>query len=167
MMRAPSNETRLSRQQEPLRHPMDKICGIVTELGPLVGGRVDLRIGDKQLRKARCSAETHDMIMPDRDICLYVYRHLFYKPFILGMRFQDTGEKQLSPASHYRNSCLQLFVLYGFGWILGSIVVGGVLFSVLGLNPESAGGVFALAGFCVSTYLAVRLWLDYKVALAE
>jgi len=147
---------------------MEKITGVLHDASfPQNGQIAVLRIGNTTLKGSRISHEVWEMLLPDREMTLYVYRHLFYKPFILGMKYTDTGVKELIPSIYCRNSCIQLAVKGGLGWTFGTLIVGGFLAGIVGINPESVGGVLALIGFGTAMYLTVRFWLDYQAAAAD
>jgi hypothetical protein len=147
---------------------MDKVSGVIHDMSFPKDGKVAvMRIGNTTLKSSRITPEVWEMLLPDRELTLYVYRHLFYRPFILGMKYADTGVKELVTATYCRNSCLQLAVMGGLGWTFGVLALGGLLSGMVGINPESVGGVFATVGFGIAMYLTVRLWLDYQAAKAD
>jgi hypothetical protein len=147
---------------------MDKYSGRLHEIGSASGGVIsNIGIGDTTLRKVRTVRDVWQALVPGRDVDLYTYRHLFFRHVLLGVRDRETGEKTLMPADQARNSCIQLFVLHGLGWIFGTLIVGGMLASFVGMNPESIGGLLALIGLGIGTYLTARMWLDFRAAVAD
>src|SRR5262249_9469312 len=147
---------------------VEKYSGKLTEVGPLHNRDIALiRIGSTTLRKVRCMPEIGQMLLPDREMTLYIYRHMFYKPVILGLKYADTGAKQLLSPATVRGSLIQIVILLGLGFIVGALIVGGMIVGMLGMNPETFGGVFALIGFGAAIYLAVRFWLDMQAAQAD
>jgi hypothetical protein len=147
---------------------MEKLIGSLSEVGRLQGKEVDvIRVGSTTLRKARCMQQIFEHLHPGREVTLYLYRHLFYKPVILGVKYTDTGEKTLLTPGVVRDSLIQIVVLLGLGFIFGTLMVGGLIVGLLGGNPESFGGVLALIGLGIALWLAVRFRLDYQAAKAD
>jgi len=148
---------------------MEKLNGTLNEVGQLQRSRVIdvIRIGSTTLRKAKCMPEIAQMLLPGREVTLYIYRHMFYKHIILGVKYTDTGVKTLITPEVVRGTLIQIVILLGLGFIVGAIAVGGMITGLLGMNPESSGGVFALIGFGIAIWLAVRFWLDYQAAKAD
>ena len=144
---------------------MEKISGTLNEVGSMQNRVIDVvQIGGTTLRKMKSMPHVWEMLVPGREATLYIYRHLFFRPVMLGMKYPDTGVKQLITPAECRGSCIQVFVIWGLGLTFGALIVGGMITSMLGFNPESSGGVFALIGFGAAVYLTVRLWLDYQAA---
>lgn len=147
---------------------MEKITGTLNEVGSMQNRAIDVvQIGGTTLRKMKTMPAVWEMLVPGREATLYIYRHLFFRPMLLGMKYPDTGVKQLITPAECRGSCIQLMVIWGLGWTFGAVLVGGIITSTLGFNPESSGGVFALIGFATAVYLTVRFWLDYQAAKAD
>ena len=147
---------------------VEKFSGTLTEVGRLQNREIDvIRIGDRTLRKVRCIPELWEMLLPGREMSLYIYRHMFYKPVLLGMKYADTGAKRLLTPATVRGSLIQIVVLLGLGFIFGTLIVGGLIAGLLGMNPESFVGVLALIGFGLAIWLAIRFWLDFQAASAD
>src|SRR5262245_38122044 len=130
---------------------MDKLNGTLNEVGHLQGRVIDtIRIGSTTLRKSKCMPEISQMLLPGREVSLYIYRHLFYKPVILGVKYADTGVKTLITPQIVRGTLIQIVILLGLGLTFGTLFVGGMIVGMLGMNPESFGGVLALIGFGIA-----------------
>mgnify|MGYP000384955253 CR=1 FL=1 len=170
---------------------MEKHCGLLENVGRLQGGgtitQVDeqgrtkfigqvkvateidaIRIGATQLKKVRCEGVLYNELEPGRNACLYIYRHLWRTPVLLGVRYDGEAQKRMVSDAYYRGSFLQytlpLALMYAIGgWILGMIV--GM---VIGLGQSSVPPVLGLfGGLGVAWYSAFRFRADYQAARTD
>lgn len=170
---------------------MEKHCGLLGHVGRLKGGetitRVDeqgrarfigqvkvateidvVRIGTVELRKVRCEGVLYNELDPGRLACLYVYRHLWRTPVLLGIRYDGEARKRTISDAYYRGSLLQyalpLALLYAVaGWILGMVV--GI---VIGLGQSSVPPVLGLfGGLALGWYSAFRFRADYQAVRGD
>jgi hypothetical protein len=170
---------------------MEKHCGLLGEVGRLKGGetiaRVDeygrakfigqvkvateidvVRIGTAELRKVRCEGVLYNELEPGRQACLYIYRHLWRTPVLLGVRYDGEERKRMVSDAYYRGSLLQyalpLALMYAIGcWILGMVV--GI---VIGMGQSSVPPVLGLlGGLGLAWYSAFRFRADYQAAKSD
>lgn len=170
---------------------MERHCGLLENVGRLKGGetitQVDehgrarfigkvkvateidsIRIGSAELRSVRCEGVLYNELEPGRNACLYIYRHLWRTPVLLGVRYDGEVQKRMISDAYYRGSLLQyalpLALLYAVGgWILGMIV--GI---VIGMGQSSVPPVLGLfGGLGLAWYSAFRLRTDYQVAKSD
>lgn len=170
---------------------MEKHCGLLENVGRLRGGetitRVDergrakfvgqvkvateidaIRVGTVELRKVRCEGVLYNELEPGRNACLYVYRHLWRTPVLLGIRYDGEVQKRMASDAYYRGSLLQyalpLALLYAVGgWILGMVV--GL---VIGLGQSSIPPVLGLVGgLGVAWHSAFRLRADFRAMRSD
>ena len=170
---------------------MEKLCGLLGEVGRLKGGetitQVDengrarfigqvkvateidvIRIGTTELRKVRCEGVLYNELEPGRQACLYIYRHLWRTPVLLGVRYDGEPQKRMVSDAYRRGSMLQyalpLALLYAIGgWILGMVV--GI---VIGMGQSSVPPVLGLfGGLGLAWYSAFRFRADYQAAKSD
>jgi hypothetical protein len=140
---------------------------------PLMLGQVRLateidviEVGGVRLKKSRCEEQLSGALRPGVNACVYVFRHFWRTPLILGVKYTDTGEKYLASASWIRNSLLQFVVIWPIFSAIGCAVGGGIVFSVIGLT-EFGVVLGILGGIGLAWFNAYRLWADYAEAKGD
>ena len=170
---------------------MEKHCGLLDEVGRLKGGetitQVDdygrakfigqvkvateidvIRIGTAQLRKVRCEGVLYNELEPGRQACIYIYRHLWRTPVLLGVRYDGEKGKRMVSDAYYRGSLLQYALPLAFMYAIGCWILGMVVGGVIGMGQSSVPPVLGLlSGLGLAWYSAFRFRADYQEAKFE
>jgi len=167
---------------------MEKHCGLLSEVGSLKGGetiaQVDehgrakfigqvkvateidiIRIGAAELKKVRCEGVLYNELEPGRKACLYVYRHLWRTPVLLGVRYDGEQQKHMVSDAYYRGSVLQYALPLAFMYAIGGWILGMIVGMVIGMGQSSVPPVLGLfGGLGLAWYSAFRFRADYQEA---
>jgi len=161
---------------------MQKYCGLlkrvgahtsetITTNGPvghvrLAGNISVIEIGDAVLRKPRCTSDLHDLLDPGREACLYVYKHFFYQPVVLGVKYAEDNKKYTITFGE----CVANALSYVFIWPLLFIVSGfmiGLMGGKEGGFMASFGVLWIVGGIILSLVSAVLLLVSYTQMQAD
>jgi hypothetical protein len=170
---------------------MEKHCGLLSDVGNLKGGetiaRVDehgrakfigqvkvateidvIRIGSTELKKVRCEGVLYNELEPGRNACLYVYRHLWRTPVLLGIRYDGEQQKHMVSDAYYRGSLLQYALPLAFMYAIGCWILGMIVGMVIGMGQSSVPPVLGLlGGFGLAWYSAFRFRADFQEAKSD
>jgi hypothetical protein len=170
---------------------MEKLCGEIKLVGNLSGGdirtQVDqygnakfvgsyrtalvldaLQVGDTTLLKAGCNGEVYNALDTGRNACVYVYRSLLRKAIVLGVKYEDTGEKTLVGQSYYRGSLIQLATVHTLLNTIGCWILGMIVGIIIGLGQSAVPPMLGfLGGWGASWYMAYQWYSDFQAAKAD
>ncbi|MES2463161.1 MAG: hypothetical protein V4671_21465 [Armatimonadota bacterium] len=160
---------------------LNKYCGTLKRVGGLGGGGVItnssggyvnvaheisiLEVGDTMLRKVRCTSDLFDLLDPGRDGCIYIFRHFFYKPILIGVKYDDGKKYTITVGQMIANvlSYLLIFPLL--------VLVSGFCIGMMGGKEGGfiAGlGVAWIAGGILLSWLqALLLFIAYLAMKAH
>lgn len=132
-----------------------------------VSGKVSvIEIGDTTLRNVGCNADLYDLLDPGRDATLFVHRHYWRMPVVLGVKYMDDGKKYVMGFGTLFASVLAYLILYPIFAIVAGFMVGlmggknGGFMSTLGVLIIVAGIIAAI----VNAVLLVRVYLKAQAA---
>lgn len=156
---------------------MQKYTGILSRVGSLDGGgwissgnavgnvRVTgkisiIEIGDKTFRNVPCSSDLYDLLDPGQEACLYIFRHFFVKPVVIGVKYPVSGKKYTLTFGQALASVLAYILLFpltiGFtGMCIG--LMGGKEGGLLGM----LGIAWVVGGIGLSWLCSVWLLINY------
>ena len=167
---------------------MEKICGEIKLVGNLTGGdihtQVDhagrarfvgsfrtaieldaLQIGDTTLLKGRLSGDVYNALETGRQACVFIFRTLLRKPLILGVKYDDTGEKQLIGHSYYRGTLIQFATVHTLLNAIGCWILGMIIGGIIGLGQSAVPPLLGLVGgWAASWWQAYRFYVDFQAA---
>lgn len=170
---------------------MEKICGEIKLVGNLSGGEIRtqvdqygrqkfvgsyrtavvldaLQVGDTTLLNARCPGDVYNALETGRSACVYVYRSLLRKALLLGVKYEDTGEKQLVGHSYYRGTLIQLATVHTLLNTLGCWILGMIVGIIIGLGQSAVPPLLGLlGGWGASWYMAYQFYTDFQSAKAD
>ena len=168
---------------------MEKICGVLEQVGQLTGGDIVqptdayghqsvvgsyrsasvldvVKIGETVLKKPMCEDVLAEQLVPGRQACLYVSR-IGRRPLLVGVRYGT--EKFMITRTYLRGSLLQMTIVFALMYGLGGAMLGGIVGSLI--LPASAVPVFAVLAAAVLGLRwwvrAWQLWRDYGEAKAD
>lgn len=125
------------------------------------GGEISIvEIGDTVLRKPRCPSDLYDVLDPGREAYLYIFRHFFYKPVIIGVKYPDDGKKYTITLGQALGSAAQYVLLWPLLFIFSGFMIG--------LMGGKEGGIMAImamlwifGGIGLAWLSAVLLLVDF------
>ena len=126
-----------------------------------VSGKISIiQIGDVTLRDVGCTNDLYDLMDPGRDVTLYVHRHFFNKPVVIGIRHMDTGKTYMMRMGTLLASAASYLLIHPLLFVVAGFMLGlmggkdGGLMSTLGMLVIIGG-----LGLCV--YTAAMLLKNY------
>lgn len=133
-----------------------------------IRGEIDgLTIGGVTLKRPACTEGLFPRLEAGREVSLYVYRHLFHKDYIIGVKYADDGARHVMPDNEVRGTILQ----YVFVWPLLLGIAGLIVGSIVGLVLRFMGDVlpplFMLGGVGLAWWSAYRFRQDLALARAD
>ncbi len=170
---------------------MEKHCGLLGRVGNLRGGetisQVDehgrtkfigqvkvateidvITIGSTDLKKVRCEGVLYNELQPGRQACLYIYRHLWRTPVLLGIRYDGEQQKRMVSDAYYRGSLLQYALPLAFMYAIGCWILGMIVGMVIGMGQSSVPPVLGLfGGLGLAWYSAYLFRADYQAARSD
>ncbi|MBT8091347.1 MAG: hypothetical protein KJO01_14165 [Gammaproteobacteria bacterium] len=170
---------------------MEKLCGEIRLVGNLTGGelrtQVDqhgnqrfvgsfrtatqldaLQVGDTTLLNARLPGNIYDALATGRTACVYVFRTLLRKALILGVKYEDTGDKHLIGHSYYRGTLLQLATVHTLLNAIGCWILGMIVGAIIGLGQSAVPPLLGLVGgWAASWWQAYCFYTDFRRAQAD
>jgi len=132
-----------------------------------VSGKVSLiEIGDTLLRDVGCTRDIYDLLEPGREAVLYVHRHFFGKPIIIGIKYLDDNRTYMIRFGSLVAATLSYLLIYPLLVLVGGFMIGlmggkdGGLMSTLAILVIIGG-----LGFCVFTAgMLVKNWFSWRTA---
>ncbi len=144
--------------------------GMVTSGGAVGNVRVAneitvLEIGDKMLRNVRCTEDLFDLLDPGREACVYIFRHFFYKPVLLGVRYDD-GKKYTITAGQIIASILAYILIFPLLAIVSGFMIG-LMGGKEGGFMGGLGVTWIVGGVLLSWVQAILLFVSYLAMKAS
>ena len=159
---------------------LNQYCGPLNRIGALTGGgmittnngvgnvRVAseitvLEIGDKMLRQVRCTEDMYDLLDPNREACVFIFRHFFYKPVLLGVKYDD-GRKYTITLAQTIASILSYILIFPLLAVVSGFMIGlmggkeGGFIAGLGVTWIVVGvlGSWAQAALLLVSYVIMK-----------
>ena len=142
---------------------MQKYCGILKRVGSLDGGgyitsggavgnvRVTgkitvIEVGDKVLRNVPCNSDLYDLLDPGENVCLYIFRHFFHKPVVIGVKYLSDGRKYTLTFGQAIASVLAYILIFPM-----IIVVTGFCIGLMGGKEGGFLGTLGVAWIILGT----------------
>jgi hypothetical protein len=128
-----------------------------------VSGKVSvIEIGKVTLRDVGCTNDIYDLMDPGRDVTLYVHRHFFNKPIVIGIKHMDSGRVYMMRFGTLIASALSYVLIYPLLILAGAFLIGmmggkdGGIMSTLAV-------LFIVGGFGLCAWTAGMLVKNYFV----
>ena len=132
-----------------------------------VSGTVSLiEIGDTLLRDVGCTRDLYDLLEPGREAVLYVHRHFFGKPIVIGVKYPDANRTVMIGFGSLVAATLSYLLVYPL-----LVLVGGFMIGMMG--GKGGGFMSTLAvlvivgglGFCAfNAGMLVKNWVGWRAA---
>ncbi len=111
-----------------------------------------MEIGNTELRGIRCTDDLYDVLEVGRQARVYIFRHFFYKPVLLGVKY-DTGQKYMVTFQVVAGTALQYALVWPLMVLMFAFMLG-ILFAPL-------GAIWAIGGLLLVWTNAVLVLVDY------
>lgn len=161
---------------------LNRYCGTLKRVGSLAGGgmitsggatgnvRVAneitvLEVGDKMLRQVRCTEDLFDLLDPGREVCVYIFRHFFYKPVLLGVKYDD-GKKYTVTVGQIIANILSYILIFPLLALVSGFMIG-LMGGKEGGFIAGVGVVWMVGGVLLSWLQAVLLFISYLTMKAS
>ena len=106
--------------------------------------------------------------MTDRKACIYVFRHFWRVPTILGVKYEDDNSKYMVSANYVRSSCLEYIVVWPLLMLIPGILVGMAIGKVIGARSGDLSPMLGvMGGIGLAWWNSVSIWKDYLAASAD
>lgn len=132
-----------------------------------VSGKVSMiEIGDTMLRDVGCTRDIYDLLEPGREAVLYVHRHFFGKPIIIGIKYLDDNRTYMIRFGSLVAATLSYLLIYPL-----LVLVGGFMIGLMGGKDGGFMSTLAILvivgglGLCVFTAaMLVKNWFGWRTA---
>lgn len=132
-----------------------------------VSGKVSMiEIGDTMLRDVGCTRDIYDLLEPGREAVLYVHRHFFGKPIIIGIKYLSDNRTYMIRFGSLVAATLSYLLIYPLLVLAGGFMIGlmggkdGGFMSVLAILVIIGG-----LGLCaVTAGMLVKNWFSWRTA---
>lgn len=132
-----------------------------------VSGKVSMiEIGDTMLRDVGCTRDIYDLLEPGREAVLYVHRHFFGKPIIIGIKYLDDDKTYMIRFGSLVAATLSYLLIYPL-----LVLVGGFMIGLMGGKDGGFMSTLAILvivgglGLCVFTAgMLVKNWFGWRTA---
>ena len=133
-----------------------------------IRGEIDgVTIGGVTLKRPACTEGLFPHLEAGREASLYIYRHLFHKDYIIGVRYADDGSRHLMPANEVRGTTLQYIFVWPLLLGIAGLIVGSLLGLVLRFASDFLPPVTMLGGVGLAWWSAFRFRQDLAAARAD
>jgi hypothetical protein len=159
---------------------LNKYCGTLNRVGSLTGGgtvsngnthvRIAheitvLEIGDKMLRQVRCTEDLFDLLDPGNDACVYIFRHFFYKPVLIGVKYDDGRKYTITMMQTFANMLSYILIFPLLAIVSGFMI--GLMGGKEGGFIAGLGVAWIVGGVLASWLQALLLLISYLAMKAK